>query len=271
MNLRSILYGALTRIAFVAAAALLMTAQASAEVQPARWSSLSLTFLQPTGVAGPSDSIDVWLRFANTDPTGAFTVDNSLPNGGLNSADLPRQGWGTDAGGTSIYADFSSYTNFSLATWFGCSGTFTKTCTDGPPYSFTWASGSPLAVPFSLAPGQTLDYLHGSFIPSAGPVAAGNYNFYRSLISIDVNGLDAVGNDLRQLVYLNADLHRRFGGRLCDSKLLHPHRRGRAGTRHLRDDGAGSGYRGLATAAPSPVASGLRRAIGLTRLASSKA
>ena len=44
MNLRSILYGALTRIAFVAAAALLMTAQASAEVQPARWSSLSLTF-----------------------------------------------------------------------------------------------------------------------------------------------------------------------------------------------------------------------------------
>jgi hypothetical protein len=202
MNLRSILYGALTRIAFVAAAALLMTAQASAEVQPARWSSLSLTFLQPTGVAGPSDSIDVWLRFANTDPTGAFTVDNSLPNGGLNSADLPRQGWGTDAGGTSIYADFSSYTNFSLATWFGCSGTFTKTCTDGPPYSFTWASGSPLAVPFSLAPGQTLDYLHGSFIPSAGPVAAGNYNFYRSLIAIDVNGLDAVGNDLRQLVYL---------------------------------------------------------------------
>ncbi len=202
MNLRSSFYSALTRIAFFAGAILLAAAQASADVQPARWSSLSLTFLQPTGVVGPNDNIDVWLRFANTDPSGAFTVDNKLLNGGLNSADLPTQGWGTDAGGTSFYADFASYTTFSLATWFGCSGNFTKTCADGPPYSFAWASGSPLAVPFSLAPGQTLDYLHGSFIPSAGPVAAGDYYFYRSLISIDVNGLDTAGNDLRQLVWL---------------------------------------------------------------------
>ena len=160
-------------------------------------SSLSLVFTEPTGIVGPTDSIAVNLRFTNTDPTLDFVVDNSLPLGGLDPAMVPTE--------TSVYnpetgwefVAFASYTSFSIQTGFGCSGSFTASgqCTEGPPYTFTFA-GDPFVEPFRLAPGESVDYLFGTFTPTTGTVAAGSYEFYRSLVWLNVYGLDAQGREL---------------------------------------------------------------------------
>ena len=189
--------GAMARIALLAGAGLLLATQASAQVD---WSNLSLTFTQPTGTVGPNDSIDVWLRFANNDPTEPFTVDNTLPFGGLNPANLPVTG--QYASDPNTYGDFFEYTSFYLTTGFGCSGSFTSSCLDGPPYNFSFAPVNPFdPLPFTLAAGQHLDYLFGTFTPSAGPVAAGDYYFYRSVVWLNVYGKDAAGADLYTVVF----------------------------------------------------------------------
>lgn len=191
----------LFRSTALAGAVLLLAGQAQAQ---AAWSSLSLTFVAPQGDVTSTDSIDVWLRLSNNDASELFTVDNSLPNGGLNLSDLPTAAWVSNGlgGGTSV--DFASYTDFSLATGFGCSGTFTSAggCTMGPPYTFSFAAANPFApLPFLLAAGQSVDYLFGTFAPTNGSVAAGTYEFYRSVVWLDVNGLDADGNALNTVIF----------------------------------------------------------------------
>lgn len=161
-------------------------------------SSLSLVFLQPTAVVGPTDSIPVYLRFSNNDPSLAFTVDNSLPNGGLDPSLLPAEGtYYDEATGNFSSLPFASYTSFSLTTAFGCSGTFTAPngCTDGPPYTFQFAA-NPFSDPYTLAAGSHIDYLFGTFVPTNGSVAAGTYEFYRTLVWVNIEGLSADGKPL---------------------------------------------------------------------------
>ena len=179
-------------------AALLVSCGAWAQA-PA--SSLSLIFTEPTGVVGPTDSIAVNLRFTNNDPTLDFVVDSSLPLGGLDPAIVPTHTYvfNPDTGGYD-YVPFASYTGFDISTGFGCSGTFTTQCGDGPPYTFSFG-GDPFIEPFTLAPGASVDYLFGTFAPTSGPVAAGTYEFYRSVVWLNVYGLDANGNDLSAVVF----------------------------------------------------------------------
>jgi hypothetical protein len=181
-----------------ALAALCMTMPAWAQA-PA--SSLSLVFLEPTGTVGPTDNIPVLLRFSNNDASLPFVVDNALPLGGLDPAMVPLEGSRFDPD-TNQYVNepFASYTNFSLTIGFGCSGSFTTACTGGPPYDFSF-SPSPFSQPYSLAAGASLDYLFGTFIPSAGPVAAGTYEFYRSVVWLNVDGLNAMGLPLSSAVF----------------------------------------------------------------------
>lgn len=188
LNLR----GWFARSALLAGLGLALAAPAAAQVD---WSSLSLQFTQPTGLVGPNDSIDVHVRLSNNDLTDSFTVDSSLPFGGLQEAQLPTIGYGTDPQGNAIERPFASYTGFNLGLGFGCSGSFTSSCIDGPPYSFSFAA-NPFDMPYVLAAGAHHDYLMGTFTPSAGPVAAGDYYFYRSTIFLNVYGLDADGNSL---------------------------------------------------------------------------
>jgi hypothetical protein len=166
-------------------------------------SSLSLVFTEPTGVVGPTDSIAVNLRFTNIDPTLDFVLDPSLPDGGLDASILPAGTYvfNPDTGGWDFVA-FASYTGFDLTVGFGCSGTFTAPdqCTQGPPYTFNFA-GDPFVEPFVLPAGQSMEYLFGTFTPSAGPVAAGTYEFYRSVVWLNVYGLDALGNDISAVVF----------------------------------------------------------------------
>lgn len=173
----------------------------SAAWAQAPWTSLSLTFLEPTGVVGPTDSIPVNLRFSNNDPALDFVVDNDLPFGGLDPSFLPAEGSYFDANGDYVSKPFAEYTDFWLTIGFGCSGTFTSSCTDGPPYRFDFAANPFSPLPFTLAAGSHIDYLFGTFVPSAGPVAPGTYEFYRSVVWLDVNGLSAEGDMLNTVVF----------------------------------------------------------------------
>lgn len=183
-------------VALAALAAPLSTAQAQAA-----WSSLSLEFTQPSGVVGPNDAIDVWLRLSNNDPSEAFVVDPSLPFGGMNPSDLPVSATYYDPD-TQQYIDlpFVEYTGFDLSVGFGCSGSFTTNCTQGPPYSFTFA-GDPFAEPYTLQAGASTSYLFGTFTPSNGPVAAGTYEFYRSVLWLNVYGKGPENQDLWAVVF----------------------------------------------------------------------
>lgn len=190
-------------VPFARALALVFALGASALAAHAQvaWSALTLSFNQPSGVVGPNDPIDVWLTLSNTGANESFIVDNSLPFGGLNAANLPTHAWWFNPNTQqNELRPFASYTEFSLNIGFGCSGSFTTSCTDGPPYQFSFA-GSPFSLPYELGPGGSHSYLFGTFVPSHGPVAAGTYEFYRSVLWLDVSGLDGDGNPLTAVTF----------------------------------------------------------------------
>ena len=164
-------------------------------------SSLALSFAQPSGTVGPTDSVAVELRLTNN-AAEDFVLDSSVSNAGLDSSWLPTSGSGTDPiTGDPLWADFATYSSVYFGRAFGCSGTFTTSCIDGPPYNFNFASGDPFSQPFTLAAGGHIDYLLGSFVPSAGPVAPGTYEFYRGAVAQFTYGTDAAGNDLSALSF----------------------------------------------------------------------
>jgi len=181
-----------------AAALALMSAWAQA------WPTVTMSFAQATGTAGPSDSIDVWVTLA-VDPNGpALHFD---PNGGspfgLDPADLPTQGYSSSLNQN---FDFTSYSGAYLSFWYGCSGTFTDSCSPGA-YTFNFAPTDGLATladangVINLAPGSSYTVLAGSFVPTSGTVAPGTYTFYRSTIGLSVfgSGVDADGNPVTDL------------------------------------------------------------------------
>jgi hypothetical protein len=186
-----------------AQAATLLAASISGAWAQAPASSLSLIFTEPTGVVGPTDSIAVNLRFTNNDPLLDFVVDNSLAFGGLHPDIVPTGTYVFNADTQNWdFVPFDSYTRFDLTIGFGCSGNFGAPgqCTQGPPYTFSFA-GDPFAEPFRLTPGQSMEYLFGTFAPTSGPVAAGTYEFYRSVAWLNVDGLDARGNEMSAVTF----------------------------------------------------------------------
>lgn len=188
-----------TRRCLNAAFALCLGALGTAWAQ-APSSSLSLIFLEPTGTVGPTDSIPIYLRFSNNDPLLDFVVDSSLPNGGLDTSILPVTGqYWDEFSGEYRYAPFDRYTSFDLNLGFGCSDTFTTGC-DRTPYRFDFAD-NPFPNPYLLKAGEHQDYLFGTFTPNPGPVAPGTYEFYRSVVWMNVYGKDASGQDLYTVVF----------------------------------------------------------------------
>ncbi len=139
----------------------------------------TLTFLQPAGTIGANDSVDVWLRLTVDAGSDPFVLNSSLPNMGIATSDFPT--------------GFASITNASTAIWFGCSDTFTGGCKTAP-YTFTWNgnannNGLNQLTSISLAPGQSRDFLFGTFTPTSGPVTPGTYSFYYAELSYSVQGM----------------------------------------------------------------------------------
>lgn len=188
----------LLRAATLALGATLVSTGALAQ---AAFSSLKLEFAEPTGSVLATDDIPVYVTLTNTDASQAFVFDSSLPLAGLNAADLPTSTWVYDPdtdGYTSI--DFASYTSFWLGAGYGCSGSFTAAC-DPAAYQFNFAPSNVFEEPYELAPGASQTYLFGTFSPVGGAAPAGTYEFYRSVLWLSVNGLDANGNPISTTVF----------------------------------------------------------------------
>lgn len=163
----------------------------------------TLSFVTPSGNALANEDIEVRLRFT-LDPDSDPLDFSSYPLTGFADEDLPTEGqyYNPD---TQAYESrpFAVIERAFLNTYFVCSGTFTDSCTTGANYSFEfWTSSEPgrpsmnFLESFTLAPGESTEYLFGIFKPVAGGAQPGVYSFFGSGLTLNLTGWDADGNFL---------------------------------------------------------------------------
>jgi hypothetical protein len=170
----------------------------------------TLSFIQPTGTVGPTDSIPVWIRL-NMDP-GSDPLDLNNNPGGAPPFGVPLANYPTTFSDSTVSQTYtgtlSDVTSVYLNTFFSCSGTFITGC-NGNPYDWTFNTTGPDSInfipdagtPTVLVPaGGQRDYLFGAFSPTAGgPVAPGTYFFYGAGLTLNFIGTGtAIVQDLDQ-------------------------------------------------------------------------
>lgn len=200
----------LRRLLATASAACLLVPAASAHAQFSEFPGLRVSYIQPTGSGGPTDAFEVWMRLTLAPGADALTFDGSAgaaPDFGMPAGFIPASGTPQGGGASEPFATYgSALTNTS----FTCAGSFTASCISGPPYDFSFhLSNADPARPsfnfrsaFTLNPGESFDYLFGTFTPSAGPVAPGTYTFAGSNVTLNVFGENANGDPLTAFVQL---------------------------------------------------------------------
>jgi PEP-CTERM motif len=145
-----------------------------------------LTFTTPAGTVSQTDSIPVWLTLL-LDPSYALATDASgNVITGLTISDIQANLFSGLPNGVDPTTD-SLRSDVNVA--FGCSGSFTNSCTSGPPYdfSFNFNADSMIApVDLSLSAESSTDYLFGKFDPTGGTAPVGSYEFYYSTLFIQV-------------------------------------------------------------------------------------
>lgn len=151
----------------------------------------TVTWVTPTGSAQPGETVDVWLRLAvDAGATTPLVLDGSASQFDL-PTDLP--GW-------------TEVQTIDTVAWIGCQGGFIPAnCYDaGSAYRWVFNQGSdsfgnyvnghtvPLNI--TLAPGQSRNFLLGSFMPQNGPVAAGHYTLGNAGLQFSLTGIGANGS-----------------------------------------------------------------------------
>ncbi|MCB5188595.1 PEP-CTERM sorting domain-containing protein [Methylobacillus caricis] len=154
----------------------------------------TLTYLQPYDSISSTDSAVVNVRLTLNDDSDSlnFTRSENLNNWLQFANEQLANHW--DPAFNTL--EFVHIEHIYLNTWFECSGTFTASCSDGPPYNFDFnnqlLSGEELwNIDLALAPGESIDYNFGVFTPSHGPVAADTYEFYRAGFTLNFAGYTA--------------------------------------------------------------------------------
>jgi len=189
------------RLRPAAAAAALLAAAATAQAAP---SPTTVNWVTPSGTATADQRIDLWLRLAvNEQATTPLILDGSTANFNL-PADLP--GW-------------ASVTSIDTQAWLGCGNTFMPGSCFEPtaPYRFDYNSGPDtfgvyvnghsLPLNITLQPGESRDFLVGSFVPQQGAVAPGTYTMDNAGLQLFLTGTDTSG----------ATVYQYFGlGSACD-------------------------------------------------------
>lgn len=142
----------------------------------------TLTFLEPTGTVQADASIDVWVRLTLDSSSAPLLLNNALPNYGALLADVDND----------FFTHWLSINSAITNTAYECSGTFDP-CSDSAPYKFHFnlppsASSFNFQSDISLAPGQSIDYKFGTFVPRNGPVAPGSYRFFVSYATLSFQG-----------------------------------------------------------------------------------
>lgn len=135
-----------------------------------------LEFRDPTGTSGPTDPIDVWMRFSLDPASAPLVLDSSVPGLGVNPADVP------DA--------WHHLTRAVVTVNIGCYGGFIGPTCVGP-YTFVFDTGPDSlneTGDIQLLPGVSIDFRLGSFVPTAGSVANGTYDFHHVQFALFLEG-----------------------------------------------------------------------------------
>ncbi len=161
----------------------------------------SLSFTNPTGTATATDTIEIWVTLSLDPSSEALTYDSSIsPLAGLPTSLIPTEGYDYV---TSSYVPFASYTDAGPLTGRYCSGNFTDVCGAGE-YTFsgtsTWFDLT--NNPLTLNPGESRDFMLGTFVPTDGSAMPGDYIFYNGYLGFSISGLDAAGNTLDATINL---------------------------------------------------------------------
>ncbi len=181
----------------------------------------TLEFVTPNGTVGPDDVVEVWLRlstdtgfnFDPNDPDG----DNSY-GGAVDPLDFPTGGFSPDANmgaGAFVEFDFVDFVGASISA--SCSGSFVidsgGNCGLGgagtDDYNFTFGPGwAPGGGGLTLAAGESIDFLWGTFTPVAGGAAPGTYDYTSAGIGIFINGFgfDDFGEEVEISTFLQIDV-----------------------------------------------------------------
>lgn len=161
---------------------------------------LTLTYTNPTGTVGANDAVEIWLTLSSdtdvtydpNDPDGDMTYGGIVAPG-----DFPTGGFAPDANmgaGDFVEFDFVEFVGSSL--FATCAGSFVVD-EDGcgfamggtNDYSFSFGPGwDPGNNGLTLAAGESIDFLFGTFTPVAGGAAEGTYDFFDSGISLFIAG-----------------------------------------------------------------------------------
>jgi PEP-CTERM motif len=185
--------------ALVAAACVGLASQAHAAIDA------TLSFIDPVGTVAADQDIEIWLRLSLSEASDALSFDSTAQPFEPPSLDLPlpTQGeyFAPDSSGTS---DFTAITGAFLNTYYVCNHDFAVVCGEaGSAYSFDfWLNSEPgkpsvnFQTTFDLAPGQSFDFLLGTFKPNGGAAAPGVYFFYDAGVTLSLTGPDALGREL---------------------------------------------------------------------------
>lgn len=142
----------------------------------------ALTFIQPTGTALATDSIDVRVRLTLNTDSEPLIISGGVPQWAYSVADF----------NTSSSADrYLSITSVNTNIYFTCDSTFTNVCGEGA-YKFEFNTsgidGFYNLTDITLAPGASFDYLFGTFKPMGGVAPEGTYTFYNSGAMVQAAG-----------------------------------------------------------------------------------
>ena len=139
----------------------------------------TLNFTQPTGTVLSNQSIDVYLKLTLDAASDALTSDAS---------GTPTSGF--DPGSYTGPIDLNDpNTRILFNEFFECSGNFGSGCIAGPPYDFNFSYAQPNfigPVDFDLQPGESFEWLYGTFTPTGGNAPAGTYSFYNAGVIVQI-------------------------------------------------------------------------------------
>lgn len=151
----------------------------------------TVTWVTPTGSAQAGDTVDVWLRLAvDASATTSLVLDGSASQFDL-PTDLP--GW-------------AEVQYIDTVAWIGCQGSFIPANCYDAASAYRWAfnhgsdsfgnyvNGHSVPLNITLAPGESRDFLLGSFTPQNGPVAPGHYTLGNAGLQFNLTGIDTNGS-----------------------------------------------------------------------------